>query len=210
MFRLKQPIAFSTTVLTQGIKNLEPCHPGSYAGTKVREKEYQQNARGGIFEPAFQRGRVVAQALQVGEGALQVRAGVSDELLPASGGRSSGQLRLDLGVAGSAWGTVLAQSLALASAFVFRIVGDTPLALRDLSFDTIAGAGPISPSAKSPPSSSESSSESSTSSTSSPRASVSSFFSTFSMTLSLPVGSQPGPRPCSVPSRPRRWRWQRK
>lgn len=39
---------------------------------------------------------------------------------------------LDQGVAGSAWGTVLAQCLALASIVVFRIVADTPIPLRAL------------------------------------------------------------------------------
>lgn len=42
---------------------------------------------------------------------------------------------LEWGVAGSAWGTVLAQGLALVSIVVFRLVADTPMPLRALRLE---------------------------------------------------------------------------
>ncbi|WP_187972195.1 MATE family efflux transporter [Aquibium microcysteis] len=41
----------------------------------------------------------------------------------------------DFGVAGSAWGTVMAQTLALAAVLVFRFAGDTPIPLASLRLD---------------------------------------------------------------------------
>jgi putative MATE family efflux protein len=41
----------------------------------------------------------------------------------------------DFGVAGSAWGTVMAQTLALAAVLVFRIAGETPIPLASLRLD---------------------------------------------------------------------------